>query len=371
MSKKLLGTIIVLILLMGAFPSINSEQNNQEFLKENLENEENIKNYQIKESFLLNDYPVMEDPISYPVIVGDPYPIMDDLPDEFSWRNYNGKDWTTPAKNQGACGSCWAFAALGVLESMVKIREGNPDINPDFSEQYILSCLPEAGSCRGGRAWVAFELLQDDGPEGNNVNGTIFEECLPYEADDDIPCSDKCPNWMDQLVPIFDWGTWEADGTSEDRKAIKSYIFENGPVVSHMKATDLFKAFGAIFHNPNLFYPRLKRSFSVNHVVMIVGWKDIPNIPSGGYWICKNSWGTEWGYDGFVNIAYGSLNIDRSLIVWADYDPDSYEWPPNTNAGISVESNIKEKITFDYTNYIEHNWLTIFKSNFNSLIHQK
>ncbi len=325
MNKKIMGAIIVLILIIGALPSTISVNSNQGFLKENLEDDENVINYQIKGSNFFQDYTIMKEPISYPEIEGVPYPILDDLPDEFSWRNYNGKDWTTPAKNQGSCGSCWAFAALGVLESMVEIREGDADINPDFSEQYVLSCLPEAGSCRGGRAWVALELIQDDGPTGNNANGIIFEECFPYQADDDIPCSDKCPNWIDQLVPISNWGSWETDGTSEDRKAIKSYIFENGPVVSHMKATDLFKAFGAVFHNPNLFFPRFRRAHSVNHVVMIVGWKDLPNIPSGGYWICKNSWGTEWGYDGFVNIAYGSLNIDRSLIVWADYDPDSFD----------------------------------------------
>ncbi len=170
MNRKILGAIIVLVLIIGALPSSNSEKNNQGFSKENLEDNENVINYQIKGSYYFQDYPVMEDPISYPDIEGVPYPILDDLPDEFSWRNYNGKDWTTPAKNQGSCGSCWAFAALGVLESMVKIREGNADINPDFSEQYVLSCLPEAGSCRGGRAWVALELLQDDTPRRNNEN---------------------------------------------------------------------------------------------------------------------------------------------------------------------------------------------------------
>jgi C1A family cysteine protease len=59
---------------------------------------------------------------------------------------------------------------------------------------------------------------------------------------------------------------------------------------------------------------------------MIIGWKDISFIPSGGYWICKNSWGTDWGYDGYFNLAYGSLNIDGALIVWADYDPDTYDF---------------------------------------------
>jgi C1A family cysteine protease len=343
MKRKILGTIIVLIFIVSALPSTTSIKSNEQNLTE---------------STIFIDYPVMEELLIYPEKIGEPYPILDNLPDEFSWRNKNGSDWTTPVKNQGSCGSCWAFAALGVLESMVNIREGNPNIDPDFSEQYVLSCLPAAGSCRGGRAWVALELLQDDSPAGNNANGTIFEDCFPYEADDDIPCSEKCPNWADQLVPILDWGYWESHSNSEGRKSIKSYIFENGPVVSHMKVTDLFKLFGAIVHNPNLFFPRVRRSFSVNHVVMIVGWKDIPNIPSGGYWICKNSWGTDWGYDGFVNIAYGSLNIDGSLIVWADYDPDSYDWPPFPGSTKSNEAYRYNKIINSETPFIK-------------LIHQK
>jgi C1A family cysteine protease len=322
MKRKVLGVLIVLIMIVGFLPTINSIKTNQDFSKDIYEKES-----QITYDPFIFDYPVMDKITSFPdEILGEPYPIIDNLPDQFSWKDHEGKDWTTPAKNQGQCGSCWAFAALGVLESMVEIREGNADLNPDFSEQYVLSCLSEAGSCRGGRAWVALELIQDDSPVGNNANGTIFEECLPYEADDDIPCSEKCPEWMDQLVPVLKWGAWEADGTNEGRKSIKSYIFENGPVASHMRVTDLFKAYGALIHSPHLYYPRFRRSHSVNHVVMIVGWKDISFIPSGGYWICKNSWGTEWGYDGYFNIAYGSLNIDGALIVWADYDPDTYDF---------------------------------------------
>jgi len=68
-------------------------------------------------------------------------------------------------------------------------------------------------------------------------------------------------------------------------------------------------------------------------VVCIVGWKDDDSIQNGGYWICKNSWGTDWGYDGFANIEYGSMNIDKSrfpfdgFILWVDYNPDDYAWP--------------------------------------------
>ena len=50
-----------------------------------------------------------------------PKPPISDTPDEFSWKDYQGKDWTTSARHQGNCGSCWAFAAIGALESIIKI----------------------------------------------------------------------------------------------------------------------------------------------------------------------------------------------------------------------------------------------------------
>lgn len=331
MDKKLKSVIICGILILTTIPSLASIN------KTNLKNvslEDNV-NEAVFQTKFFPDFPVMENfQISLDPSKESPKPIpQDDLPKEFSWTNYNGEDWTTPARHQGNCGSCWAFAVVGIIESMIKIREGCADLNPDLSEQYILSCLSSAGSCRGGNALRAIQYIYETTPKGNYQNGLVLESCMEYEANDDIPCSAKCENWEELLVPLLDYGYFESDGRKSDRDAIKTQILQNGPVAVHIKATRDFKYFGGLFHSPNAYYPNYKTTFGLNHVVIIVGWKDLPLSLRGGYWICKNSWGTDWGYNGFFNIAYGALNIDKNTVIWVDYNPESFNWIPYADTG--------------------------------------
>jgi C1A family cysteine protease len=261
-----------------------------------------------------------------------------DTPNEFSWKNFEEKDWTSPTKNQESCGSCGVFAAIGILESVINIREGNADIDPDFSEQYVLSCLPAAAltygeGCSGGMGYKALELMMNTTPEGNYYNGALFESCFPYQASDDIPCEDKCSDWMEKLVPILDCDQiWAGNDSPENRELIKSLILEKGPVGVYMQVPlnpNTFHNWGYRNHKPTDYFPYREEDLVwLNHEVMLLGWKDDSSIGNGGYWIGKNSWGTRWGYDGFFNIEYGSCYIGF-VIEWVDYDPLGYDWGPN------------------------------------------
>ena len=223
MNERLLGVFVCILMITASLPAvgsmnkINSNQLYTEITADNgcgcdTNNEINVKNGE----YVYLGYPVMEDQIVQldPDDIS-PKPRTMDTPDEFSWLDHDGRDWTTSVKKQ-LCGDCWDFAAIGVLESIVNIREGCAELNPDLSEQYVLSCLPEAGSCHGGSSSRALELLMETTPEGNYQNGAIPESCFPYQGDDDVPCSDKCPNWVDLLVPLLDCGSWGTDGSFSD-----------------------------------------------------------------------------------------------------------------------------------------------------------
>ena len=248
------------------------------------------------------------------------------VPTSWDWRDVNGENWVTPVKNQGSCGSCWDFAAMGALESVIKIDENNSNFNPDLSEQYLLSCPPDSGGCNGWNAYYAYKYIAENG-------GALTEDCFMYKASDSIPCSSKCPNWEENLVPITDYGITY----TPSRDYIKSALIKYGPLVVEMTAYKDFSSYkGGIYeHDGN------EPVGDINHQVVLIGYNDEP-----GYWICKNSWGEHWGENGFFRIAYGDCQIEHS-IIYVSYDPESKNWAPVADAGGPYSGKVSEPITFD------------------------
>jgi hypothetical protein len=324
-------------------------------------------------------YPVMKEKIFLDDEFDDTLPITSengDIPDEFSWREYNGEDWTSPITDQGPCGSCWLFAAVGGLECILNLRENTPDLDADLSEQYVMSCLPRSGSCEGGWPEKAFEYILRNDSDGNYRNGIILEECFPYQAvdpngcnafhcnNDPVTCDEKCRQWEDQLVPILDYGKFSVNGSSEAIERIQTMVMEFGPVVTYMAVTSEFGRWISTHHGPDDYFPyRETPKGDINHCIVIVGWKNDPSIEHGGYWIIKNSWGESPGYDGFFNIEYNSLWVDTYAIVWVDYDPNAYEWLPVVYTGGPYHADVGEDIVFDgsktrayNTNIVSYQW---------------
>jgi len=220
--------------------------------------------------------------------------------DSFDWRNQNGQNWMTPVKNQGSCGSCWAYASCGVVEANEKINANTAWIDPDYSEQYIISCI--VGDCLGHGIDVALDALRDNGVTGNNCY-------LEYHTNPPPSCSShRCANWDDDLHFID--GYYRILPSNET--TIKAAITSHGPVVSYMSPEGSFETYsGGIFNDCE--------DAGGGHFVVIVGWNDTEN-----YWICKSSSGTNWGENGYFRIVKGS---DCRKIEGEVYWIDPQYWP--------------------------------------------
>ena len=248
MNKKLICFCLILMFIIIAFyPLIGSANFNNNQLEEIInekncgcehknqlyfDNMEKLDKNQCYDYVLMDEYIPASDPKSL-----SPKPSIVEVPDDFSWIDINGDDWTSPIKDQGACGSCWLFAAIGCLECIINVRENCPNLDIDLSEQYVMSCLSAAGSCRGGVANRAFSYIKSNSTLGNDYNGIIPESCFKYHGIDKrgwdyyqrayrpVLCEYKCDNWVEQLIPISDYGYYNVDGSPEDIQRIKSQVY--------------------------------------------------------------------------------------------------------------------------------------------------
>ncbi|MEF8878829.1 MAG: C1 family peptidase, partial [Candidatus Thermoplasmatota archaeon] len=276
----------------------------------------------------------------------------DDLPSHFSWRDYNG-NWMTPAKDQGYCGSCYIFGAWGPFEAAIDIASGDPGTNIDLSEQYGLSCINDrCYGCDGGWGRYMIDNAQSTelGQSGNGVNGITIESCMPYEADDTVPCSDKCNDWDqhtdppaedDKLWQIEDWGwTQTSENSESDWQMIKTWLFNRGPLAASIAWDSSLSQWADTHHDPDDVYEQ-DSSDNTNHLVTLVGWVDDSSILNGGYWIIKNSHGTDCGYNGYVNIAYGCNQVACSECLWVTAESWPEEEGPHPDYDMSVFANFE------------------------------
>ena len=151
---------------------------------------------------------------------GDEYvpPVDADPPTAFDWRTYLGSDWLSPVKNQGVCGSCWAFSAVGVTEAAHNIANNNPNLDLDLSEQYLVADCSSAGTCCGGYKDTALQYIRDSGVpdeacmsyvDGSGCScdgGTCDSICTyntgnnPEDSCSDRTCSNRCGDWSSRLT---------------------------------------------------------------------------------------------------------------------------------------------------------------------------
>ncbi len=223
-------------------------------------------------------------------------------PAAYDLRNVGGANYVTPIKDQGSCGSCVAFGTTATVESRLRLQRGDPNLAIDLSEAHLFFCLGKSSGASCSNGWWPANAY--DAYKSTGVTG---EACYPYAsglAKQD--CSGLCSNWADSAIKITGYTTL----TGQSAK-IKDWISSGkGPVSA------CFVVYQDFFSYREGIYRHVSGSQAGGHCVTIIGYNDSP-----GYWICKNSWGTGWGSQGFFLIAYGECGID----TWQNHGVDAIE----------------------------------------------
>ena len=213
------------------------------------------------------------------------------LSPSLDWRN-NGGNYVTPIRDQGGCGSCWAFGTTAALEAYTLIRTNSPGTDLNLSEQVMVSC-GNSGSCGGGYISYASSFIRD--------TGLPVETCYPYTATNGT-CSSACPNWQSSTNKITKWSyvanPYQLPATVD---RLKNGLATYGPLVTTI---DVYTDFD--HYRSGVYSLTPGQSYRGGHAILLVGYND-----PGQYFICKNSWGTWWGESGYFNIAYSE--VDRCL----------------------------------------------------------
>ena len=215
------------------------------------------------------------------------------LPKSLDWREKGG---VSAVKDQKKCGSCWAFAMTAGLESNALLSGANQS-KTDLSEQVLVSCSG-VGSCDGGTLDGDF-LAQ---------TGLPPEKYYPYTATDG-DCSQAAQGWQQQTYKIGSWGS-----VSQKLSTIKSALAKYGPLPTAYMVYEDFK------HYKSGIYSYVSGKKLGGHAVLLVGYNDAEQ-----YFIVKNSWGPDWGEDGYFRIAYSEMNDEvkfgMSTIAYESADP--------------------------------------------------
>jgi len=220
-----------------------------------------------------------------------------DLPATFNWAtsdNYLGAPKLTPIRDQGSCGSCWAFSTVAAFEGNIYIKD---NLLSDLSEQFLLSCNTDGWGCDGG--WWAHDYHQWKTIPNDPNPGAVYESTFPYKAYK-VPCDAPYA----RPYRLNNWFYVESPWTIPSVDAIKNAIYNYGPVSVAVCAGPVFQSYrGGIYSTNESSYC----NDSINHAVSLVGWNDAENT-----WILRNSWGTGWGESGYMRIARGVSNIGYS-----------------------------------------------------------
>ncbi|XP_041360267.1 uncharacterized peptidase C1-like protein F26E4.3 [Gigantopelta aegis] len=244
------------------------------------------------------------------------------IPESFDAR-VKWKDLIHPVMDQGNCGASWAFSSTAVASDRLSI-ESEGAIKDELSPQHMLSCdVDKQLGCEGGYLDRAWWYLRK--------RGVVTEACYPYTSGQTTKAGD-C-----QIAPRQRQGTCPSGAIYKIEKRYKATppyrlrplereimkeVMDNGPVQATFQVKEDFYMYkSGVYRYSNLSRDEAPENrLSGYHSVRIIGW-GVERTPQGDinkYWICANSWGTDWGENGYFRIARGVNESDiESYVIGA------------------------------------------------------
>lgn len=214
------------------------------------------------------------------------------LPDSWDWRQVNGQNFVSPVRNQASCGSCYSFSSTGMLEARLKILTRNT-VNYTLSEQDVVECSPYSQGCDGGFPYLIAGKYAED-------YGLALEECNPYKGQDGV-CRTKQPC---RRVFATDYQYVGGYYGACSEEAMRIALVNHGPMSVSFEVYDDFLHYKSGIYRHTGLRDKFNPFEVTNHAVLLVGYGVDAN--SGvKYWTVKNSWGTDWGEQGYFRIVRG------------------------------------------------------------------
>lgn len=209
-------------------------------------------------------------------------------PDALDW---SAQGATTPVKDQGNCGSCWAYSATEGIEAGLFMATGQ---NIKLSQQQVVSCDKSDGGCNGGDLPTAFEYVQK--------NGGIDTESDYADTSSSTGKTGKCQKKKPSVVQITDYeyavppcesGNCKNQKESDMMAALNTFgplsVCVNADWDSYSSGIYTKKCSGGYY--------------DLDHCVQLVGYD---TTGSQSYWKVRNSWASDWGEDGFIRLPMGT-----------------------------------------------------------------
>jgi len=211
-------------------------------------------------------------------------PFYLNVPKEMDWRKFG---LVSEVKNQGQCGSCWAFSTTGSLEGQMIKKTGK---SIDLSEQNLVDCSTSYGNhgCHGGLMDNAFKYIRDN-------KGIDTEDSYPYEGREGECRFEKGEVGGDDSGFV--------DIPSGDEDALKNASASVGPISVAIDASH----FSFQFYHKGVYDEPECSSKQVDHGVLLVGY-GVDEEDGKKYWLVKNSWGEKWGSKGYIKMSRDKNN---------------------------------------------------------------